>query len=438
MSLSGFIRFLRHSLRRLESSCVDAAGLGRSLGPALAVHGPSLLPQPQHIGDHNSVPSFLDSIFWMAAPKKRRTIEVNRCRRRNPNKLIEVKTNIEPCPECGNLKQKHALCGFCYEKVQKETALIRKQIQTMEGRPLNAPSVETVVLYENEAPADADKNKRIVELFKGVSMNNLNDPPRWNIRPDPHGGADGSKWNYALLVPMLGLAAFRWIWTRESQRQIQEIKVQYDRDMATLARDLELKYKDTLTENRRTAALLELELEKERQRVQGYRKALVSQSQQLLEERKQLQKEREELEKEKRRALQSGAAGIALNGALQREEQWHQRATALLQELELQLVERQEAFCSLLVPRERRLEMEKNLLLKVAKDPVGAELGLEEDLRDIFKNDRHCADLLNMDKKKNGKLMWLYLRYWQLQVTLQKHKRAEDALKGTMGNVKCP
>ncbi|XP_072548385.1 coiled-coil domain-containing protein 127a [Salminus brasiliensis] len=261
-------------------------------------------------------------------------------------------------------------------------------------------------------------------------MNNLNDPPRWNIRPDPQGGADGGKWNYALLVPMLGLAAFRWIWTRESQRQIQEIKVQYAQDMDALARDLDLKYKDMLTENRRTAALLELELEKERQRVLGYRKALVSQSQQLLEERRQLQKEREEVEKEKRRAMQSGAAGIALHGALEREEQWHQKAKALLEELELQLVERQEAFCSLLLPRERRMEMEKNLLLKVAKDPVGTELGLEEDLRDIFKNDRHCADLLNMDKRKNGKLMWLYLRYWQLQVTLQKHKRAEESLKG--------
>lgn len=46
-----------------------------------------------------------------------------------------------------------------------------------------------------------------------VSMNNLNDPPRWNIQPDPRGrgagAGDGNQWNYALLVPMLGLAAFR-------------------------------------------------------------------------------------------------------------------------------------------------------------------------------------------------------------------------------------
>lgn len=41
-------------------------------------------------------------------------------------------------------------------------------------------------------------------------MNNLNDPPNWNIRPNSRAdGGDGSKWNYALLVPMLGLAAFR-------------------------------------------------------------------------------------------------------------------------------------------------------------------------------------------------------------------------------------
>uniref|UniRef100_A0AAV2MBD0 Large ribosomal subunit protein bL32m n=1 Tax=Knipowitschia caucasica TaxID=637954 RepID=A0AAV2MBD0_KNICA len=45
----------------------------------------------------------------MAAPKKRRTIEVNRTRRRADSKLLKLKTNIEPCPECGHLKQKHIL-----------------------------------------------------------------------------------------------------------------------------------------------------------------------------------------------------------------------------------------------------------------------------------------------------------------------------------------
>lgn len=72
-------------------------------------------------------------------------------------------TNIELCPECGHLKQKHILCGFCYAKVCRETGLIRQQIQAIEGGPLRAPAVETVVLYEGETPSQQDKDKRIVE-----------------------------------------------------------------------------------------------------------------------------------------------------------------------------------------------------------------------------------------------------------------------------------
>lgn len=70
------------------------------------------------------------------------------------------------------------------------------------------------------------------------------------------------------------------------------------------------------------------------------------------------------------------------------------------------------------------------MLLKVVKEPIGAQLDLESDLKDIFKRDKHCADLLNVDKRKNGSLMWVYLKYWQLQVTVQKHKRAEEAILG--------
>lgn len=80
-----------------------------------------------------------------------------------------------------------------------------------------------------------------------------------------------------------------WIWTKESQREIQKVKAQYDKDVSTIKNEMEVKYRETLTERRRAAATLELELEKERQRVKGYKLALVSQSQQLMEERKQLQ-----------------------------------------------------------------------------------------------------------------------------------------------------
>ncbi|XP_027142222.1 coiled-coil domain-containing protein 127 isoform X2 [Larimichthys crocea] len=265
-------------------------------------------------------------------------------------------------------------------------------------------------------------------------MNNLNDPPRWNIQPDPRGrgagAGDGNQWNYALLVPMLGLAAFRWIWTRESQREIQKVQSQYDKDVSTIKTEMEARYRETLTERGRAVATLQLELEKEKQRVKGYRQAMVSQSHQLMEERKQLQQEREALEEDKQRLVKSGAAGAVLHQALERENDWYHRATATLKELEDQLVERQNAYCSLILPRKDRIEMEKNMLIKVVKEPIATELDLESDLKDIFRRDNYCADLLNMDKRKNGSLMWVYLKYWQLQVTVEKHKRAEAAILG--------
>ncbi|NXS51206.1 RM32 protein, partial [Brachypteracias leptosomus] len=151
---------------RLERGLFPGSSGGLSLpwGPALAVQGPAFLPEPvSEAREGDEAPSFLDSILWMAAPKKRRTIEVNRCRRRNPNKLIKIKRNIDVCPECGNLKQKHVLCGYCYKKVKAETRLIRLEIQKKEGGPFNTPTVETVVLYDGEKPREEDGGKRIIE-----------------------------------------------------------------------------------------------------------------------------------------------------------------------------------------------------------------------------------------------------------------------------------
>ncbi|XP_062035422.1 large ribosomal subunit protein bL32m [Lepus europaeus] len=131
--------------------------------PALAVQGPTIFTEPNDTSESEKNSSLLDSIFWMAAPKNRRSIEVNRCRRRNPHKLIKVKNNIDVCPECGHLKQKHILCGYCYEKVRKETAAIRQQIGKQEGGPFKAPTVETMVLYTGETPSEEDQGKRIIE-----------------------------------------------------------------------------------------------------------------------------------------------------------------------------------------------------------------------------------------------------------------------------------
>ncbi|XP_074844181.1 large ribosomal subunit protein bL32m [Carettochelys insculpta] len=154
--------FLRRCWGQLERSVLRGLP-GPPWAPALAVQSPALEPT-ENIGEEsNKAPNFLDSIFWMAAPKKRRTIEVNRCRRRHPNKLIKIKTNIDVCPECGNLKQKHVLCAYCYKKIQVETSLIRMQIKEKEAGPFNASTVETVVLYEGDKPTEKDEGKRIIE-----------------------------------------------------------------------------------------------------------------------------------------------------------------------------------------------------------------------------------------------------------------------------------
>ncbi|XP_036086940.1 39S ribosomal protein L32, mitochondrial [Rousettus aegyptiacus] len=133
-------------------------------GPALTVQGPAIFTEPANDSNGSKeTSSLLDSIFWMAAPKNRRSIEVNRCRRRNPQKLIKVKNNIDVCPECGHLKQKHVLCAYCYEKVCKETAEIRRQIGKQEGGPFKAPTIETMVLYTGETPSEQDQGKRIIK-----------------------------------------------------------------------------------------------------------------------------------------------------------------------------------------------------------------------------------------------------------------------------------
>ncbi|XP_059366169.1 coiled-coil domain-containing protein 127b isoform X2 [Carassius carassius] len=266
-----------------------------------------------------------------------------------------------------------------------------------------------------------------------VHMNNLNDPQDWNIRPERQGDGDGdsSKWNYALLVPMLGLAAFRWIWSKESQKEIEEAKVKYEKTLETIQKDLDVKYRQTLSENHKETAQLQLDLEKEKLRVHGYRQALASQSQQLEEERRGLRLEREALENEKSRLRYAGPGHALFHEALEKEKERERSASLALKDVEYRLVERQRAFCSILVPRARRVEVEKDLLVRTVKEPLLAHLEMEDGLRDIFKNDHSCAQYLNTDERRNGSLMWLYLKYWRLQLTLQSHQRAEEAMLQT-------
>ncbi|XP_047411187.1 coiled-coil domain-containing protein 127 [Sciurus carolinensis] len=257
-------------------------------------------------------------------------------------------------------------------------------------------------------------------------MNNLNDPPNWNIRPDSRAdGGGGSRWNYALLVPMLGLAAFRWIWSRESQKEIEKEREAYRQRTVAFQRDLEAKYHAVISENRRALAQLTLELEKQQNRATSYREALIAQGRKLVEERKVLERERAQVMQERSRVQPLRSAYLS---RLEEEEDWQRKARRVLQEVGEALAERQNIYCSLVAPRGARLELEKNLLVRAAVDPVAVDLDMAAGLTDIFRHDTHCGGFWNSDRRRNGRLLWLYLQYWELVVELQKFKRVEKAL----------
>ncbi|XP_078396270.1 coiled-coil domain-containing protein 127-like [Cetorhinus maximus] len=265
-------------------------------------------------------------------------------------------------------------------------------------------------------------------------MNNLNEPV-WNIFPNRRGGeGDGSRWNYALLVPMLGLAAFRWIWSRESQKEIEQVRTTCKNTIDTIEKDLKLKYEDTIVQNRRLLAHCELEQEKLKSKVQSYREALLAQSRQLVEERRQLEQERLNIEQKKHSLQYSGVAGALYQDMVEREEVWQNRARTFIKEFEKSLVNRQSLFCSYFIPRQERLELEKKMLSQALTNPIARELGIEAGLNSIFKHETHCANVQNMDKRKNGRLMWVYLAYWELQAELQKFKKVEAALLEKQAN----
>lgn len=221
-----------------------------------------------------------------------------------------------------------------------------------------------------------------------------------------------------------------WVWSKESENQIRRAKLEYQQKVNDVQKDLELKYQHIVVENRRTVAHLQIELEKEKNRTQSYRKALISQSQKLVEERKLLEHEQDKLKQETRAAKKSGAAGALYASYLEKEEDWQTKAKCLLTEFENALKERQNIYCSFVAPRKKRIEIEKKLLVKAATSPVAVELGMSEGLEDIFKHDTHCAVLLNNNKHQNGRLMWLYLKYWELLLDLKKFKTAEELMIG--------
>jgi len=162
-------------LQRLES--VLPALLGRSpfppgsLGLLVAeTSQTSSTPQPFSIKDLIG-----DGIVW-GVPKHRRSIE-RRMKRKfgdpyyGTYKPLTVKNNLEVCDICSNHKEMGVLCPHCYDKVRKETELIKDKI--MKDLKLKPIDKDVVVLYDGEKvepSAEFWKGKRIVEMEKPRPM----------------------------------------------------------------------------------------------------------------------------------------------------------------------------------------------------------------------------------------------------------------------------
>ena len=64
--------------------------------------------------------------------------------------------------------------------------------------------------------------------------------------------------------------------------------MRHNEQVSSIRTEMEKKYGHSLTEARKAAALLEIQVETERQRVEGYKKAMQSHRLQIMDEKKHL------------------------------------------------------------------------------------------------------------------------------------------------------
>ncbi|KAJ8785151.1 hypothetical protein J1605_007707 [Eschrichtius robustus] len=125
----------------------------------------------------------------------------------------------------------------------------------------------------------------------------------------------------------------------------------------------------------------------------SYGEALISQQCKMVEEKKLLEQERARVLQEKGQPLRS-----AYLSCLDKEEDWPTESQASAERVR------------------GRSHRKTEHLLQDGGWP------------DIFKHDTYCGDVWNTNKRHNGRLMWLYLRYWELMVELKKFKNVERAI----------
>ncbi|XP_072020818.1 large ribosomal subunit protein bL32m-like [Amphiura filiformis] len=135
------------------------------LGPALAVAG-----QPAFNNQISSEPcdniGLWDGFLW-AVPKKRRSKERNRTRRRAVEKKISRVIYMTTCDTCGHQKKLIFFCGNCLTRIREETKLVQEQIMSqLDETKDGIANAETAVLYEGEQPAQEEEGRDIIEIKK--------------------------------------------------------------------------------------------------------------------------------------------------------------------------------------------------------------------------------------------------------------------------------
>ncbi|CAF1644659.1 unnamed protein product [Adineta ricciae] len=113
--------------------------------------------------------SYLPDTSILLTQKHRATIERRRIRRHSNlpmslmKKLGTPRQDLHQCLECGTWHEKKTICGHCYDRIRKETQLLRDSYLNKDEWNHNHPQQEVVYVYKDDQKI-VDENKRIVEV----------------------------------------------------------------------------------------------------------------------------------------------------------------------------------------------------------------------------------------------------------------------------------
>jgi large subunit ribosomal protein L32 len=113
--------------------------------------------------------SCLPDVSILLTQKHRATIERRRIRRHSdlPMSLMmkygTPRQDLHQCLECGTWHEKKTICGNCYDRIRKETQLIKDSYPNQDELNYNHPQQEIMYVYKDEERI-SDEKKRIVEI----------------------------------------------------------------------------------------------------------------------------------------------------------------------------------------------------------------------------------------------------------------------------------